>query len=896
MNGNINKQIATLFSILLFAIAAHAQVAIHGTIRAAGKAVGGVRIELRGDGDNKMLAYTFSDGQGKYRLQTVQSGSFSLLFTALSFKPVSLPIMAVEADTLVDVQLSAGGVERLQEVIVHSKRPYRLGKDTIELAVKSFLQGDERTVEDLLKKIPGIQVGTDGSIKIGDKEVQKVMVEGDDFFEKGYRLLTQSMSVRPLKKIQILQRYSHNKQLKGIENSDKIALNLELEEDSKAQWMASLDAQIVPIGPKYYQANANLMNFGKKNKYYLLGAANNNGFDAVSSINYLIQSGSPDEPGQIGMGITAPTLIDNTPNLPGFDYKRTNFNNDKLLSLNTILNPTAQLKIKLLGFANSTKKTFYRNTVQNYRVQNNQFTNTEDHQFKRKIDNYFTKVDLQFEPNKHAIFTYTGSLGSLGKNDIGTLVFNGVQSEERTKSNGYVTNQNISYSHKFSNRDVLVSSLRWIKQQTPIDYNINKFYYEDLFGVKDIYAVQQHIANNLMYIGATTHYVSRRSNGDFFQLAFNMDYQQQQLNTELKLLSNPTGLGDSVSSPSGFSNAMDFNVFQTNINTKYTFKRGLWELTPRLEVGMVQNILIDFGKSKSKNNVVLSPGLSGKWGLHEKGRLEADFYFQQQNATSTQLVPNYYTTGVRNFIRGMDNLAALSSSGASLTYTYGSLTDRFFANFSAGHQILFDYVGISSRLDPNFSLVQQVLLKDKKSSYFKGDFNYYLRAVHGNFRLDLGMNATDYANLVEGVGSRRIRAASYDYGLSFRSAWNSKLNIYMGYTLQHVNYRTEGKLILNNSRGFLNVFFSMSKNIHCNLKNESYRFGSLIGQKSKIYHFSDFTLSYEMRKHRTRFNIIAKNIFNTQFFRNVELTDLYNSSTEYRLLPRYISFGLDISF
>jgi len=627
-----------------------------------------------------------------------------------------------------------------------------------------------------------------------------------------------------------------------------------------------------------------------------LGTTNNNGFDAVSSINHLIQSGSPHEPGQIGVGITTPTLIDNTPNIPGFDHKRTNFNNDKLLSLNTILNPTAQLKIKWLGFANPTKKIFYRNTVQNYRVQNNQFTNTEDHQFTSKIDNYFTKVDLQFEPNKHAIFTYTGSLGSLGKNDIGTLVFNGVQSDERTKSKGYVINQNINYSRKFSSRDVLVSSLRWIKQQAPIDYNINQFYYEDLFGVEDIDGVQQYIENNLMYIGATTHYVSRKRNGDFFELAFNMAYQQQQLNSELKLQSNPAGLGDSECSPSGFSNAMDFNVFQTNIVTKYTFKRGKWELTPRLQVGLVQNILIDFRKSKNKNNVLLSPGLSSKWRLHAKGLLEADFYFQQKNVTSTQLVPHYYTTGVRNFIRGMDNLAALSSSRAALTYTYGSLTDRFFANISAGHQILFDYVGISSSLDPNFSLIQQVLLKNKKSSYFKADLNYYLKAVHGNFRLDLVTNTADYANLVEGVGSRRIRTASYDYGLSFRSAWNSKLNIYMGYTFQRVTYRTESKIMLNNNRGFLDVFWNMSKNIHCNIKNESYRFGSLIGQKSKIYHFSDFTLSYEMRKHRTRFNIIAKNIFNTQFFRNVELTDLYNSSTEYRLLPRYISFGLDISF
>ncbi|WP_286709267.1 MULTISPECIES: hypothetical protein [Sphingobacterium] len=896
MNGNINKRIAVLLSFCLLCMAVYGQVAIHGSVSTEGKPLGGVRIDLRRDGDNKMLAYTFSDGQGKYHVETAQSGSFTLLFKALSFKPVSLSITPMQVDTLIDVQLSAGGVEQLQEVIVHSKGAYRRGRDTIELAVKSFLQGDERTVEDLLRKIPGIQVGTDGSIKIGNKEVEKVMVEGDDFFEKGYRLLTQSMSVRPLEKIQILQRYSNNKQLKGIENSDKIALNLQLKEESRAQWLGSVDAQVVPIGPKYYQASANLMNFGKKNKYYLLGAANNNGVDAVSSVNHLIQSGSPDEPGQIGVGVTTPTLIDNTPNLPGFDYKRTNFNNDKLLSLNTILNPTPQLKIKWLGFANPTKKSFYRNTVQNYHLDDIQFTNTKDYQFTRNIDNYFTKLELQLEPNKRTLLSYSGTLGSLRKNDLGALLFNGVQSEELTKSKGYLTNHNLSYSYKFSERDVLVSSLRWINQQSPVDYSIDQYYYKDLFGGEDIRAVKQHIENNLQYLGATTHYVSRKKNGDFFELAFNMAYQQQQLNTELDLLSNPDELEGKAVSPSGFSNAMDLNVFQTNFTSKYTFKRNKWELTPRLQVGLVQNRLTDFGKTMPKNNLLLSPGLSGKWVIHPKGRLETDLYFQQQNTSLTELIPHYYTTGVRNFIRGMDKLATLSSSGGTLMYTYGSMTDRFFANLSVGHQILFDYVGTESSLDPNFSLVQQVLLKNKKSSNYKADLNYYLKAVGGNFRLDLGANTADYETLVVGVGNRRIHTETYDYGLSFRSAWKSRLNIYTGYALQSVTYRSDSKTTLHNSRGFLNVFLNMGKNIQCNLKNESYRFGSFLGQDSKTYYFSDFSLAYELGQHRTRFTMTAKNIFNTRFFRNAELTDLYNTSTEYKLLPGYISFGVDYSF
>ena len=897
MNGNINKRILALLGFCLLCVAAQAQVAVHGKVSSNGKALGGVRIDLKRDSDAKMLAYTFSDGEGNYHLQTAQGGKFTILYKALSFEPVALPLTATQTDTLINVQLMAGGVERLQEVIVHSKQPYRRGRDTIELSVKSFLQGDERSVEDLLRKIPGINVGTDGSIKIGDKEVEKVMVEGDDFFEKGYRLLTQNMSVQPLEKIQVLQRYSNNKQLKGIENSNKVALNLQLKEDSKAQWLGSVDLQGTPVGTnKYYQANANLMNFGKKNKYYLLGSANNNGVDAVSSINHLIQSGSADEPGQIGVGITTPTLIDNTPSLPGFDYRRTNFNNDKLLSLNTILNPTSTFKIKWLGFANPTKKSFYRNTVQSYQLQDIQFSNTEDYQFTRNIDNYFTKLELQYEPNAHTTLNYTGTLGSLGQNDLGALLFNGDQSQELTKSKGYLTNHNLSYSRKFSEREALVSSIRWIDQQSPIDYSIDRYYYEDLFGKKDIAAVKQHIENNLHYLGATTHYLNRQKNGDFFELALTAAYQQQQLNSQLMLQAEQEKIGESDSYPEGFSNEMDLSVFQTNLIFKYTFKGNKWEWTPRLQIGVVQNRLTNFGKRSRKNTLQFTPGLVGRWALHRKGRIETELYFQQQNAGLTELIPHYYSTGVRNFIKGMADMATLNSSGATLTYTYGSMTDRFFANLHIGHQVLFDYVGTENSPNPNFNLAQQVLLKNKKSSFYKTDLNYYLKVFGGNFRLDLGANSSNYETVVTGLGNRQIHTETYDYGLSFRSAWKSRLNIYTGYTIQSVTYRSENKNTLKNSQGFLNIFLNMGKNIQCNLKNESYRFGSIMGQDSKTYYFSDFSLFYELQQQRMRFNMTAKNIFNTRFFRNAELTDLYSSSTAYQLLPGYISFGVDYSF
>lgn len=871
---------------------AWAQVSISGRVTSAGVPIGGVRVDLRQGEASRFLVYTFTDGEGKYRLTTNHAGKLALHFKALSYESLAKEIELGQKDTIVDVGLIAGGLEQLQEVVINAKRPYRLGRDTIELKAQSFLQGDERTVEDLLKKIPGLNVGTDGSIKIGQKEVEKVMIEGDDFFEKGYRLLTQNMSVQPIDRIQVLQRYSNNKHLKGIENSDKVALNLQLKEDSKHQWLGSVSAMGTMTEPLFYQASLNLMSIGKKNKYYLLGTANNNGVDAVSSINHLLYSAQTDEPGQVGIGAKTPTLIDFMPDLPGFDYRRTNFNRDQLLSFNTILNPTKKLKIKWLGFVNPTKKSFYRNTVQDYNIKSIQFTNTEDYELNKRINTYFTKVELQYDINRQSSLTYTGNLGSLSRHDTGDLLFNGNNTVETTEMQGYLTNHNFTYSYKLSDREAIVSSARLIAQQSPLDYRIDQYYYEDLFQVGSISDVYQRAENNLQYLGITSHYVRKQKNSDFMELAFSNEYKMQELATDLVL----HGTDGTDIRPSGFSNRLDFDSNNAHIMTKYTIKRRKWEWTPQLHTAFIHTRLRSYGSVQSRNNLFFSPRVLAKWTPHRKGKLEATLSFQQSSADLMEVVPNYYTTGIRNFMKGLNDIVKLNNSGTVLTYTHGNMLDKFFANLSMGYNILFDYISTRSVLNTNFNLNEQLVLKNKKTTFYKAQFNYYVKPLNGNLRLDIGANFAAYETSISGIGNRKIRSGSHEYGLSYRSVWKYWLNIHTGSRMQLSSFSSESTNRLINTYSFLNAFFKVSENIQASLKNEAYRFGSFLSEVPGTYYFSDFSFAYDAKKIKARFSINAKNLLNNRHFRSATVTDTYRSLIEYRLLPRYIALGFDYSF
>lgn len=869
-----------------------AQVKISGRIFSAEETVAGARIDLRKKDANGLVGYTFSDRDGRYELETTEKGSLVLQVKTLTHQDLIQELLVSQTDVVLDLHLKHGEPQILEEVIVNAKRPGRLNRDTIELDVQSFLQGNEKNVEDLLKKIPGLTVGNDGSIKVGQKEVEKVMVEGDDFFEKGYRLLTQNMSVRPLDKVQVLQRYSNNKHLKGIEHSDKVALNLTLKEDSKSEWIGNLNGSSTFFGDSFYNAHLTLMNFGKKNKYFLLGSANNNGEDAVSSINHLIYSDQRDEAGQVGLGITTPTLLDNTPSLPGLSYTRTNFNRDQLVSLNGIWNPSKKLKAKWLGFLNITRKRFYRQTEQSYQIEDLQFSNTEDYDFEKKIANYFSKWELQYDIDQKSTIHYTGTIGSLRQQDIGELRFNGDPSVERTKKTGYVTNHNLSYSKKISDRAAFVSSARYIAQHSPLAYSIDKFYYADLFSTDSITDVYQDISNNLHYFGVNSSYLLKQRNGNYMQVALSSEHATNQLHTGFFLRS----ADQSVQQPAGFSNRMDFLTNQQNLQLKYTFKYKKLEWTPQLQSTYLYNRLQSYRDQQTKANLLFSPQIHGKWAIKSKRIVEAIVMFQQSNSEVMDIIPNYYTTGLRNFVKGMDDMQTLSNFGTKLNYIHGSMLDKFFAILSVGYNNYYDYLSQRSTIDLNYNLTEQILLKDKRSAFYKAEFNFYIKPLQGNLKLDAAADFSQYETEVTGIGNRAIQAQSQQYALSFRSAWKYWLNLEASSSVRVHTFRSETRNQLRNTYSHLNLFTRITDKTRVSLKNEAYRFNDYVSSDPKTYYFSDLSLLHELKKHNISLELVAKNIFDIRQFENAVVTDTYRSVTAYRLLPRYISIGGSISF
>lgn len=175
----------TLFTLLLLftTVSMHAQTVCKGTVVSVAKVPISNASVLIKNAEDHILQFGFTNAQGSFSIQTENEGSFVVEVNKMGFEKQQQPITITkdkkEYNLLFTLEEST---EVLQDLVIEIDNPIQLRGDTLSYDAKAFSTGREVVVEDLLKNIPGITVEKDGKIKFEDTEIEKVMVDGDDFF------------------------------------------------------------------------------------------------------------------------------------------------------------------------------------------------------------------------------------------------------------------------------------------------------------------------------------------------------------------------------------------------------------------------------------------------------------------------------------------------------------------------------------------------------------------------------------------------------------------------------------------------------------------------------------------------------------------------------------------
>lgn len=882
--------IKLIIAILFFSLKASAQSKIKGVIKdSKNEPIISASVILK-DTIGNVILNTYSNAFGKFELSTNKRGKFILSANSMAFEINSIDVFIDDKDVQDVIFNLRPKINELKEIIVTSSRPITIDGDKVIYDVKSFLQGNEQTVEDLLKKIPGLNIDANGTIKVGNQEVEKVMIDGDDMFEKGYKILTKNMPVNPIDKVELLQKYSNNKHLKGIENSDKVALNLTLKEDTKRVWFGNILTSYGLFSENRYEAKINLMNFGKKNKYYFLTNLNNIGFDATGDIDNLIRPQSVNEPGSIGDNQTVKNLLNRGADLPNLKKRRVNLNNAEILSLNSIFTLSDKVKLKTLGFLNTDEIDFYRNSFQEFSVATTTFTNTEDFVGRKTQLTGFGKIDLTYDISINKTLGYTGKFNKTNEKNQSDLLFNSDILNERLNANNQLFDQKIVYTNKFKDNKVFLLSGRYINEKTPQNYSVNQFIFNDLF-TENANNTKQFSENKMQFVGVEGHLLDKKKNGDLLEIKLGNQLRIDDLNTQFEILNNE----NIVSIPLNYQNKLTYTTNDLYLSAKYRFQFNKVTLLTQTDFHHLFNKLEKSDIKSNQNTSFIIPTIGLDWKINNKNKIQTSYSHNTTNAGILDIYSSFVQTGFRSFSKGLDEFNQLNSSIAILNYTSGNWGDKFFANTFVMYSKNNNFFSSNSIIAQNYSQSENIILKDREFLSISSSIDRYFKPIKSNLKINLGATRTNFKNIVNNSSLREINNLNADFGFELRSVFRGFFNYHIGTKWSFNEVETKINNNFTNNMSFMDLSFVFSDKFNIQVQSERYFFGNLEKDNNK-YYFLDLETRYVVKENKLTFSLSGNNLLNTEKFRSYSISDITISQTEYRLMPRYVILKIDYRF
>ena len=266
-------------SIALSGVAATAAAAVVlGEVRdSSGETLPGVAAQLVNAADSTRAGYLLTDVDGRYEFKNIKPGLYSLRLTMTGMDNADKSVV-IKSDTdtvRVNPTVLTENAVMLKEAVVTGVRAAVVAKeDTLEFNAGSFHTAPTASVEDLLKKLPGVEVGSDGSITSGGKTVKKILVDGKEFFADDPKMATKNLPSNMVEKVQVVDRKSDLARLTGVDDGDdETVINLTVKKDMNQGWFGNVSAGYGT--DNRYQGNFNINRFKNGNQLSIVGGTNN---------------------------------------------------------------------------------------------------------------------------------------------------------------------------------------------------------------------------------------------------------------------------------------------------------------------------------------------------------------------------------------------------------------------------------------------------------------------------------------------------------------------------------------------------------------------------------------------------------------------------------------------
>lgn len=304
-----------LWILFLFSLPLAAQQAgvnITGTVteEESGAPVEQATVRLLNPADSALVRGTATSRTGAFTLKNVEAGAYLLHISYVGFDALYQPLQITGKTNPVRLDklpLHEGGVELGEAVVIGKAPEVTVRNDTLEYNADSYKVAEGSMLEDLLKKMPGVEVDQEGKVTVNGKEIKKIMVDGKEFFSDDPKVASKNLPSKMIDKVQVLDKKSEMAAMTGFDDGEEqTVINLTVKPGMKRGWFGNAYAGYG--SQQRYEANAMINRFVGNDQMTLMGGANNTnnmGFSDMASTQFSGMDGGGRRGGSGGSGITA---------------------------------------------------------------------------------------------------------------------------------------------------------------------------------------------------------------------------------------------------------------------------------------------------------------------------------------------------------------------------------------------------------------------------------------------------------------------------------------------------------------------------------------------------------------------------------------------------------------
>ena len=398
----------------------------------------------------KPLSFTHTTADGQFTLSYPDKRAGTLMFTLLGYAKDTIDVQHFQSGKTVVLKEQSYSIKEVQ---IKAPRIAQRG-DTLTYPVNVFKQQQDRSIADVIAKMPGLQVNSDGTIEYQGRRINKFYIEGMDMLGNKYAQVSENLSADKVKSVQVYENHQQIKMLRGMSFAEQAALNIVLKDDAKNIWQ-----RVVDIGAGCsLQKNAdflcdsrlNSMFFSRKMQTFSMYKFNNNGAELKEAINLRKI---------FGMGVPeASNFVENISlNVPDLNTTRTRMNQTHLLSTNWLFKTgkDSDLRFQLSGVLDENKVeeqvvTEYTDIASDNRI--SEYSKARSH-------NDYVSGELLYRVNSDRLFL-TNSLNTNLSFDRGKglALVNGQEQKQYVKPQRRIVSDELNMVNKLKNGKHLKSN------------------------------------------------------------------------------------------------------------------------------------------------------------------------------------------------------------------------------------------------------------------------------------------------------------------------------------------------------------------------------------------------------------------------------------------------------